>query len=284
MGDHVNDTIAGGIGSLFKIGAGHPLETIKVRMQTKDLHNSSGMIQEFNKIRRNEGLGGLYRGALPNLPAMFIYNSSLFFGQGLALDWMEHPSSMYSIAAAGGVGGVFASLLTNPLELVKIKLQVQTNRPTIRGQLETIKQICRETGPKGMYKGVQLMLLREIPANMIYFVGFEASLRAQGYSCDPQKTHKQAPLGSIFIAGGIAGIGNWILIFPVDTLKTRFQANSLPSGSWRSFCLSELQKPWKYLYKGYLTCLLRAFIANAATFVGVEYSRRVLTSLSPWNR
>jgi len=85
----------------------------------------------------------------------------------------------------------------------------------------------------------------------------------------------------ILIAGGMAGVCNWLVAIPADVLKSRLQA--APEGTYsglRDVLTQLLQKEgFGALFKGIGPAMLRAFPANAACFLGVEVSMKVMNSL-----
>jgi len=61
-----------------------------------------------------------------------------------------------------------------------------------------------------------------------------------------------------FINGGIAGASSWLFTYPIDTVKTRIQANDLETIS------SSISKGG--IFRGVGFCLARAFLVNASSF------------------
>lgn len=76
----------------------------------------------------------------------------------------------------------------------------------------------------------------------------------------------------------MAGVAMWTIAIPPDVLKSRLQ--SAPAGTYSGLgdCLKKTLKADgpAALFKGLGPAMLRAFPANAATFLGVEYSMRAM--------
>eukprot|EP00475_Leptophrys_vorax_P009183 TRINITY_DN16061_c0_g1_i1.p2 TRINITY_DN16061_c0_g1~~TRINITY_DN16061_c0_g1_i1.p2 ORF type:complete len:155 (+),score=33.04 TRINITY_DN16061_c0_g1_i1:574-1038(+) len=143
---------------------------------------------------------------------------------------------------------------------------------------QTLMQVYSTSGLKGFYRGLSLTIAREIPANVLYFWTFESVLSSYGYSMHDSTRYHNAPSSLVFLAGGAAGIANWLLVYPIDSLKTRFQSDNLvhPRYASVSTLISASTTSvggWRSLFTGYSACLLRAFFANAATFVAIEAYR-----------
>ena len=73
----IRDSVAGLAGATTKLLSGHPLDTLKVRMQTRhDLFQ--GLWQSAVTTFRHEGIFGFYRGLSTTIPGVMAYNSLLF--------------------------------------------------------------------------------------------------------------------------------------------------------------------------------------------------------------
>ena len=63
-----------------------------------------------------------------------------------------------------------------------------------------IRKVVREGGFNGLFRGLNVTLLREIPGTMIWFVAYEMALRCfQG----SDQTRSEVSLWGIFTAGAI---------------------------------------------------------------------------------
>lgn len=110
----------------------------------------------------------------------------------------------------------------------------------------------------------------------MYFSMYEGIKRY--IDCEPNSL---ASIATILMAGGIAGICNWTVAIPFDTLKTRLQ--SLPASEAKlSLVLPALIRDGgiRGLYKGLGPTLVRAFPASAAFFGGVELCTALLDRTS----
>lgn len=115
-----------------------PIDVIKERLQIQVSAGSSNLYYKntfdaLRKISRSEGIRGLYKGYFATL-ASFGPFSALYFMIYEKLKSMSksitHTSSEdllplhWQVLSASGAGA-FASFVTNPLDLVKLRLQVQ---------------------------------------------------------------------------------------------------------------------------------------------------------------
>ena len=112
------------------------------------------------------------------------------------------------------------------------------------------------------------MGLRDIPALSIYILSYEllyseAKMRSGSVSNSMDCTYS-------LTAGGLAGVISWVLTMPIDTVKSKIQAQAASSGSisiracirntFNTFGLSGL-------YRGMGIASIRAFPVNGVTFL-----------------
>jgi len=124
---------------------------------------------------------------------------------------------------AGGVAGGSQVVFTNPLEIVKIRLQVAGEAAkTIEGPRPGAVAIVRSLGIVGLYKGAGACLLRDIPFSAIYFPVY-AHLKKDLFKEGPE--HKLT-IGELLSAGAIAGMPAAYFATPADVIKTRLQVEA----------------------------------------------------------
>ena len=138
----------------------------------------------------------------------------------------------YSSFQAGVISGGILGITLNPFEYYKIQRQI--------GHTGSIN--------KSMFCGLHYTLSRESIACGLYFTTYEY-------------LNEHLRLNT-FVSGGISGCTSWALTYPIDTVKTRFQAN--PSYSGKYYLLQG------GLFKGIGFCLMRAFLVNGVSFTLYE--------------
>lgn len=165
---------AGTIGAVLTC----PLEVIKTRLQssakaTLNVHNL-GMIRCFNSVITNEGWRALFKGLGPNLignaPSRAIYFSTYSTVKTILndqfLNYPEHPLIHMTSAASAGFVSCTA---TNPIWLVKTRLQLNKGHITVR---ECVKNIWHQSGILGFYKGISASYVG-ISETIVHFVIYE---------------------------------------------------------------------------------------------------------------
>lgn len=161
-------SLAGAFGAFMV----YPIDLVKTRMQNQRsshvgerLYNNS--IDCFRKVIRNEGFTGLYSGVLPQLVGVAPEKAIKLTVNDLVRGWLSdkktgqiwYPYEMI----AGGSAGACQVVFTNPLEIVKIRLQVQGEvaRNTEGAPRRSALWIVRNLGLVGLYKGASACLLRD---------------------------------------------------------------------------------------------------------------------------
>uniref|UniRef100_A0AAX7UJG2 EF-hand domain-containing protein n=1 Tax=Astatotilapia calliptera TaxID=8154 RepID=A0AAX7UJG2_ASTCA len=116
---------------------------------------------------------------------------------------------------AGGCAGGSQVIFTNPLEIVKIRLQVAGEITT--GPRVSALSVIRDLGFFGLYKGSKACFLRDIPFSAIYFPCY-----AHTKAYLTEEDGRIGPARMLF-AGALAGMPAASLVTPADVIKTRLQ-------------------------------------------------------------
>ncbi|XP_057466211.1 mitochondrial arginine transporter BAC2 [Actinidia eriantha] len=281
--------VAGGFGGVAGVFAGYPLDTLRIRQQQPSSTGSAFGI--LRGVVAAEGPLALYRGMSAPLASVTFQNAMVF--QIYAVLSRAFDSSVsatdppsYKGIALGGVGtGAIQSLMLTPVELVKIRLQLQmTNNKTNQladrhtGPVSVAKSIFQREGWKGMYRGLTITVLRDAPAHGVYFGTYEFMREQLHPGC---RKSGQESFRTMLVAGGLAGVASWICCYPLDVVKTRLQAQSQSSsqkygGIIDCFRKSVREEGYPVLWRGLGTALTRAFIVNGAVFTAYETALRCL--------
>ncbi|XP_028850710.1 mitochondrial carnitine/acylcarnitine carrier protein-like isoform X5 [Denticeps clupeoides] len=159
-------------------------------------------------------------------------------------------------------------------------VQAASGQLKYSGPVDCAVQLYKEQGLRSVYKGTILTLLRDVPSTGVYFLTYEYLkhlLTHEGESVHQLSTPK------ILLAGGTAGILNWMVALPPDVLKSNFQTAA--DGRYKGLkdvLKGLLQEEGAFgLYKGFNAVMLRAFPANAACFLGFEVTLKFLNWLAP---
>ncbi|CAH1992847.1 unnamed protein product [Acanthoscelides obtectus] len=154
--------------------------------------------------------------------------------------------SHYDFAFAGGLSGFITRALCQPLDVLKIRFQLQVEPISnnavskYRSVFQAVTLILKEEGMKAFWKGHIPAQFLSVSYGVVQFWCFEALSK---------EAHNQKLLKSLvpvinfssgFIAGGLATLAS----FPFDVIRTRLVAQSEQKRVYNSFihCAQELVK------------------------------------------
>jgi len=161
---------------------------------------------------------GLYRGLVPQLLGVAPEKAIKLTVNDLVRDKLTDKQGKiprWGEVLAGACAGGSQVIFTNPLEIVKIRLQVAGE--VVGGAKVRAWTVVKELGLMGLYKGARACLLRDVPFSAIYFPAY-AHTKAM-FADEDGYNH---PL-SLLASGAIAGIPAASLVTPADVIKTRLQ-------------------------------------------------------------
>lgn len=233
------DFVSGGVGGVCLVVAGHPLDTIKVRLQTMppikpgETPLYKGTFDCAMQTIRKEGFFGLYKGMsapVAGVTPMFAV-CFLGFGVGKKLQQKSPDQDLTYLQffKAGMLAGVFTTAIMTPGERIKCLLQIQADSKVKKyaGPIDCAKQLYREGGIRSIYRGTAATLLRDVPASGMYFMTYEwlqHVLTPKGHD------RNELSVSRTLTAGGFAGMFNWLVAIPPDVLKSRLQ--TAPAGTY----------------------------------------------------
>ena len=223
------------------------------------------------------------------LVGMAAINAIVFGVYGNIMKRMKKTGLNSSFA--GAVAGGIQCLICCPMELIKLRMQVQKDPMDLiplrhheyklyNDPYDAIRKIVKRDGWPGLNKGMTLTLMREVPAFSVYFSCNDVIIRAVA-------RHKDVSIHDISgyvlaVGGGISGTCAWLVSYPVDVVKSRIQVDGM-NGEMRykgmvdCFVKSYREnRDWRVFFKGLNSTLLRAFPVNAVTFPTVALTLRYM--------
>lgn len=235
----------------------------------------------LRQVVANEGVLGLYRGLLPQIMGVAPEKAIKLTVNDLVRRLLARPDGSHALGAeilAGGAAGMSQVVFTNPLEIVKIRLQVQGEARRLHGTpLVGAGAICRDLGLRGLYKGASACLLRDIPFSMIYFTTY-AHLKADLFGERPG--HRLGPW-QLLAAGALAGMPAAYLATPADVVKTRLQVQARAGQQTYAGIRDAARKIYAQegaaaFFKGGVARVLRSSPQFGITLVSYELVQRIV--------
>ncbi|RAL04620.1 thiamine transporter TPC1 [Aspergillus ibericus CBS 121593] len=145
---------------------------------------------------------------------------------------LKDEGTRRQVVLAGGIAGLVSRFCVAPLDVVKIRLQLQIHSlsdpishhnvtgPIYKGTLSTMRAIIRQEGITGLWKGNIPAELMYVCYGVIQFSAYRTTTQALA-QLDP---HRLPPSLESFVAGAAAGGLATASTYPLDLLRTRFAA------------------------------------------------------------
>ncbi|KUI62506.1 Mitochondrial thiamine pyrophosphate carrier 1 [Cytospora mali] len=148
----------------------------------------------------------------------------------------REQGSRLQVVTAGAVAGLISRFIIAPLDVIKIRLQLQSHSmsdpssyqdirgrgPIYKGTIQTFKTILANEGLTGLWKG-------NVPAELMY-INY-AAIQFTTYRSTTQllrtlagEDHQIPNALESFVSGAAAGAAATAATYPLDLLRTRFAA------------------------------------------------------------
>ncbi|KAK2003981.1 mitochondrial carrier [Colletotrichum falcatum] len=265
---------------------------VKVRLQTST--TSSSALTAASQIYKNEGPLAFYKGTLTPLIGIGACVSIQFGAFHQARRYFEARNAASSLGAspalsygqyyaAGAFAGVANSVISGPIEHVRIRLQTQPHGAArlYSGPLDCVRKLSSHGGVlNGLYRGEAVTILREAQAYGVWFMAFEWMMNAD--AARNKIDRKDIPSYKIAFYGGLAGEALWLSSYPFDVIKSKMQTDGF--GKEQRYktmrdCFAQTYRGegLRGFWKGIVPTLLRAMPVSAGTFATVELAMRALS-------
>lgn len=284
---------AGATAGFATVAAFHPLDVVRTRFQVSGGRGLSDLPPYRNTghavytIARSEGLRGLYAGFYPAVLGstaswglyFFFYNRAkqrYSQGKDVQLRPFDH---LVSAAEAGAL----VCLFTNPIWLVKTRMQLQTpgHASPYSGFSDALRTILKEEGWLALYRGIGpgLMLVTH---GAIQFTAYEELRKAMIFAKSKQTSAdnrcSEDLLNSVDYAALGAGskLSAILLTYPYQVIRARLQqrpgSDGTPkySDSWHVVKETARYEGVRGFYRGITSNLLKNLPAASLTFVVYE--------------
>jgi solute carrier family 25 carnitine/acylcarnitine transporter 20/29 len=270
---------------------GQPFDIVKVRLQTTTQYSNA--LEAAKTIYAKEGPLAFYKGTLTPLIGIgacvsvqfgaFNYARRAFETRNTSLTNPTGALSYSQYYASGAFAGIANSVISGPIEHVRIRLQTQPHGAgkLYSGPLDCVRKLNSHEGVlKGLYRGEAVTILREAQAYGMWFLAFEYMMNAD--AARNKILRKEIPSYKIAFYGGLAGEALWIASYPFDVVKSKMQTD----GFGKDMKYQNMRDCFRQTYrgeglrgfwKGIAPTLLRAMPVSAGTFAVVEMTMRAIS-------
>ncbi|GAB6025881.1 hypothetical protein CHUAL_011856 [Chamberlinius hualienensis] len=268
----------GGLASAGAACCTHPLDLIKVHLQTQQEGKLNIISMTLNIIRK-QGFLALYNGLSASLLRQLTYSTTRFGIYEVAKQHLSSGSSdnlpfhtKVLMAAAGGAAG---GLVGTPADMINVRMQNDIKLPleqrrNYKHAIDGLWQVFRHEGVTRLFSGATTATSRAVlmtVGQLSFYDQVKQTMLSTPYFKDNLVTH--------FLASSTAGAVATTLTQPLDVLKTRMM-NAKP-GEYRSVwhCVKVTAQlgPLGF-FKGYIPAFVRLAPQTILTFVFFEQLRK----------
>lgn len=188
-GEHLNATqlaIAGGFSGILTTSVMAPGERIKCILQVQQAATGppkyNGPVHVVKSLWKEGGIRSIYKGTVATLLRDVPANAAYFGGYEIIQRMMipeggdRSQIGILSTLFAGGMAGVLNWAIAIPQDVLKSRLQTAPEGQ-YSGIKDVFKQLMKEEGPKGLYRGWLPVMMRAFPANAFCFLGYEGAMK-----------------------------------------------------------------------------------------------------------
>lgn len=249
---------------LTSVVVGHPWDTVKTKMQAQKGFEDAGMIRTIAKTFREQGPMAFYRGALPPLFGSMLFRSVQFGAYEAAYTYLDNDFGRCTLPLTGGLqlrviiggfcGGIARATIETPLEYAKISSQLQHSWKL-----------------KDLYRGYGITCLRSIALLTTFFIMVDTGKRNA-------EELFAAPVLGPFVTGGVASTSAWLIIWPLEVIKSQVQGHYGPEVSIVNRMKTVVKERGFFgLYRGLAPGIIRSFIANGSSMIIMHGAQRMVT-------
>lgn len=255
----------GGIFGFTNVIVGHPLDTIKTRMQVSTVYRNNTLLNSILLIYKNEGVRGYYKGATPTLFGSIAFRSVQFgVFEALYTKWSNSKLLTKKIPGTKGLeprvilasiaSGSIRSFVECPFEYLKV--QGQTNQ---KSQLNHF------------FKGFFSVWLRSVGLVTVIFLQVDFLRR---------NTDTYSKRHLLFLVTGTVGVISYLSIWPLEVCKNIIQS-SKSNIKFKDVFLNQIKEYGlrQGLFRGILPGLLSVFLRSGAGNTAMVSSQQWLTKI-----
>ena len=242
-------------------------------LQRRGNQATPGIFHTVGSIVRNEGVSGLWKGTTASLMRSITYGGlrfGLYKPIKTALSEFDTNSEItFSTKIVASLSsGAIASLISNPLELVKVRMQANESGTVRPNMMDTFAEVYRKRGVRGLWAGSLPSISRGAILTASQCVTYDETKARitdlTSLEADSLSVH--------FLASIFSGLVSTTITNPVDVVKTYMFVNR-GATVWQ--CVNDIflkEGPRAFL-KGWLAAYMRLGPKTTLIFLFSEQLR-----------
>ncbi|PAA49839.1 hypothetical protein BOX15_Mlig022545g1, partial [Macrostomum lignano] len=270
---HMGYWYFGGVASAMAAACTHPLDLLKVHLQTQQKADI-GLVRMGVVVLKRDGIMGLYNGLSASIMRQLTYSMTRFaIYETYKSRKGQAKMSFAESAGVALIGGFVGGVVGNPADMVNVRMQNDVKLPldqrrNYRHVFDGLYQVCRNEGAVKVMNGVSMTSTRAALVTfgqLAFYDLFKGALMSTGLFGDDPLTHFTASFG----AGGTATL----VTQPFDVMKTRLMNAKPGAYTGLSACAADIYASG-FLFFGFFKGIVPAFVRLAPhtvlTFVFLE--------------
>ncbi|XP_055348837.1 mitochondrial thiamine pyrophosphate carrier-like isoform X2 [Paramacrobiotus metropolitanus] len=276
---------------------------IRFQLQVEPIKRTSllskyrSLPQACTLIVREEGLAALWKGIIPGQALSAVYGLAEFatfeFLNKTLFAWnlTSNPKDPLVYFLCGSVAGMVGTVVSQPLDVVRTRLVSQGRDKVYTSLMDSFRQIKRQEGYRGFYRGLLPGLLQIAPSSGLSFAFYsQCQILYRKWSGKRITESKSDAMESLF-CGCIAGAASKSIVHPLDVLKKRLQVQGFEQGRkgfglflFASGIVHLIRETYRLeglhgFLKGFSPALLKATSSTGFTFFFYEQFLRGFSQL-----
>lgn len=273
----------GGIASIGAVCITHPLDTIKVQLQTQQKVRF-GFVGMVGNIYKTSGVLAFYNGLSAAVLRQGTYSTTRFavydMGKKLVSNSPKNKKPdadmpfIQKVVLAGG-SGIIGSFIGSPADLVNVRMQNDCKLPVEQRRnykhcFDALYRIFRNEGVSGLFKGTMMACSRGMLVtigHLAFYDELKYQLILSTYFEDNLITHFTSSIG--------AAVTATMITMPIDVLKTRLMSSKPGQYSGIFECAKDIMKNGPSgFFKGFTPAFVRMGPQTVLLFVFLEQLKK----------
>ncbi|XP_071814952.1 mitochondrial dicarboxylate carrier-like [Apostichopus japonicus] len=269
----------GGLASAGAVFFTHPLDLVKVHLQTQQ-KVEMGAFSMGVKVVRNEGALGLYNGLSASVLRQLTYSLTRFaiydsLKNRISEGNNDKPLPFYQKTMLAMFAGAIGGFVGTPADLVNVRMQNDIKisvdqRRNYKHGLDGLYRVYKDEGVRRMWSGSSMAVARAIFmtfGQVALYDQYKQMLIQSGYFHDTISTH--------FTASFLAAVCATGMTQPLDVMKTRLM--NAPPGQFKGIadCVVYTAKSGPMgFFKGFFPAFVRLGPHTILLFIFFEQLRK----------
>ena len=210
--------VFGGLGGMVATTLLHPIDTIKVNVQTSGKTNP---LFHIKSIYSSSGINGFYKGLTASWSRQAIYTSYRLGVFSYLYEKDKEGFSFKKKLAVGAFSGFTGSFLATPADLILVRQQADKTlekgkQRNYKGSFDAVKKIYNSNGIQGLWKGSTPNIVRATILN-------SAMLTTNYQTKEYLEENNYSSLYKDTLPYIFGGLASSFSSLPFDHIKTNYQ-------------------------------------------------------------